>query len=189
MEKPSAASAGGNNDNRGKRAPVEVPCGCRFDPTDEELMVYLRNKIMGGRDDLPDYISTADVFGTSPNQLPFDRCEYSAGKKWFFYTVGQNDDVFTGDGYWTPTSEEAICIDGQVDGYKKEFTYYCGTEHPGNRTNWYIHQFRLNPDVYGASAVGNNLDYKISSVVACMVFRKEAVVQSNRRKIKRKRKN
>ncbi|XP_027090070.1 NAC domain-containing protein 41 isoform X2 [Coffea arabica] len=173
MEKPSAASAGGNNDNRGKRAPVEVPCGCRFDPTDEELMVYLRNKIMGGRDDLPDYISTADVFGTSPNQLPF----------------GQNDDVFTGDGYWTPTSEEAICIDGQVDGYKKEFTYYCGTEHPGNRTNWYIHQFRLNPDVYGASAVGNNLDYKISSVVACMVFRKEAVVQSNRRKIKRKRKN
>ena len=75
--------------------------------------------------------------------------------------------MFTGDGYWTPTSEEAICIDGQVDGYKKEFIYYCGTEHPGNRTNWYIHQFRLNPDVYGASAVGNNVDYKVINFRLC----------------------
>ncbi|XP_027086507.1 transcription factor JUNGBRUNNEN 1-like [Coffea arabica] len=153
-------------------------------------MVYLRNKIMRGCDDLPDYIPTADVFGTSPDQLPFIwnfgcdssiayRCEYSTGEKWFCYTVEPNDNVFTGDGYWTTTSEEAIYIDGQVDGYKKEFIYYCGMERPGESTNWYIHQFRLNPDVYIVNDVGNNVEYKISIVVAYMEFRKETVVQSN----------
>ncbi|XP_027156249.1 NAC domain-containing protein 1-like [Coffea eugenioides] len=114
-----------------------------------------------------------------------DSCEYSTGEKWFFNTVAPNDNVFTGDGYWTPTSAKAIYTGGQADGYKKEFIYHRGTEHPGKRTNWCIYQFRLNPDVYVANAIGNTVEYKISSIVACMVFRKEAVVQSNRRKRKR----
>ena len=75
--------------------------------------------------------------------------------------------MLTGDGYWTPTSEEAIYIDGQVDGYKKEFIYYCGMERPGESTNWYIHQFRLNPDVYIVNDVGNNVEYKVINFLLC----------------------
>ncbi|XP_027082278.1 NAC domain-containing protein 100-like [Coffea arabica] len=153
MEKPSAASARGNDDSGGKRTRIEVPVGCKFDPSDEELMFYLMNKIL-------------------------DSCEYSTGKKWFFYTVEPNDYVFSGDGYWTPTSEKAIYIGGQVDGYKKELIYCRGTEHPGKRTNWCIHQFRQNPDVYVANAIGNNVEYKkiykkagISTIYASRLYK------------------
>ncbi|KAL3502297.1 hypothetical protein ACH5RR_036746 [Cinchona calisaya] len=123
-----------------------IPYGYRFDPNDEELMGYLKKKIFN--ENTHDVIPEANIYDVKPDDLPFDSFRYAVESIWYFYTIKPNSLPMTGDGYWSPIAE--VDIRGQVKGFKKELVYY---QHPRQMTCWYMHEYRLHPDILAGVAL------------------------------------
>lgn len=57
--------------------------------------------------------------------------------------------------------EVEIRVDGRLDGFKKEYFFYRGMERPGERTDWCMHEYSLNPKAYAGAAVDNDVRQKV----------------------------
>ncbi|CAL0317727.1 unnamed protein product [Lupinus luteus] len=132
-------------------APVSLPPGFRFHPTDEELVAYyLKRKINGRKIEL-EIIPEVDLYKCEPWDLPGKSLLPGTDLEWYFfsprdkkYPNGLRTNRATKSGYWKATGKDRKVNSLSRDvGMKKTLVYYRGRAPHGCRTGWVMHEYRL----------------------------------------------
>ncbi|KAJ8505830.1 hypothetical protein OPV22_006716 [Ensete ventricosum] len=154
---------------------MDLPPGFRFHPMDEEIIThYLSRKII-------DYGFTARAIG----EVDLNRCEpwdlpskAKMGEKdmYFFcqrdrkYPTGMRTNRATESGYWKATGKDKEIYRGKgvLVGMKKTLVFYKGRAPKGQKTNWVMHEFRLE----GKYSLPNLPKSAKDEWVVCRIFHK-----------------
>ncbi|XP_075508929.1 NAC domain-containing protein 21/22-like [Primulina tabacum] len=152
---PSQPNAKINSDKYVDFCVEELPPGFRFHPTDEEIIVhYLMKKVMDRRF-AARAIGEADLNKSEPWDLP--KQAKTGEREWFFffqrdrkYPTGMRTNRATVSGYWKATGKdrEIKCKgrNNSLVGMKKTLVFYKGRAPKGEKSNWVMHEFRLEGD-------------------------------------------
>ncbi|PON71576.1 NAC domain containing protein [Parasponia andersonii] len=135
-----------------------VPPGFRFHPTDEELVgYYLRKKVASQKIDL-DVIRDIDLYRIEPWDLQ-ERCRigYEEQNEWYFfshkdkkYPTGTRTNRATMAGFWKATGRDKAVYDkAKLIGMRKTLVFYKGRAPNGQKTDWIMHEYRLESDENG----------------------------------------
>nr|GMD35670.1 NAC domain-containing protein 86 isoform X1 [Ipomoea batatas] len=145
-------------------APVGLPPGFRFHPTDEELVnYYLKRKIHGLEIEL-DIIPEVDLYK--------DPEWYFFGPRDRKYPNGFRTNRATRAGYWKSTGKDRrVSSQNRAIGMKKTLVYYRGRAPQGIRTDWVMHEYRLDDKECDDSSAGIQVD----SYALCRVFKKNGI--------------
>ncbi|KAK8995584.1 hypothetical protein V6N11_075854 [Hibiscus sabdariffa] len=153
-----------------------VPPGFRFHPTDEELVgYYLSKKVASQKIDL-DVIGDIDLYRIEPWDLQ-DRCRigYEEQKEWYFfshkdkkYPTGTRTNRATMAGFWKATGRDKAVYDkkSKLIGMRKTLVFYQGRAPNGKKTDWIMHEYRLESDENGPP--------QEEGWVVCRAFKKRA---------------
>ncbi|GAB2284498.1 hypothetical protein Dimus_018952 [Dionaea muscipula] len=132
-------------------AEPNLPPGFRFHPTDEELITYyLLRKVLDhnftGR-----AIAEVDLNKSEPWELP-DKAKMGE-KEWYFfslrdrkYPTGLRTNRATEAGYWKATGKDREIYSSKtcsLVGMKKTLVFYRGRAPKGEKSNWVMHEYRL----------------------------------------------
>ncbi|KAG6387638.1 hypothetical protein SASPL_152830 [Salvia splendens] len=156
-------------------APVSLPPGFRFHPTDEELVAYyLKRKINGRKIDL-EIIPEVDLYKCEPWDLPGKSLLPSKDLEWYFfsprdrkYPNGSRTNRATKAGYWKATGKDRkVNSQTRSVGMKKTLVYYRGRAPHGARTDWVMHEYRLDDRECDTPSSGLQDAYAL-----CRVFKK-----------------
>ncbi|KAK9080434.1 hypothetical protein SSX86_000192 [Deinandra increscens subsp. villosa] len=151
-----------------------LPPGFRFHPTDEELIThYLIKKVLDNTFSAK-AIGEVDMNRIEPWQLP--GLAKMGEKEWYFfclrdkkYPTGLRTNRATEAGYWKATGKDKEIFRGKsLVGMKKTLVFYKGRAPKGEKTNWVIHEFRLE----GRSSVQTLPKSSKNEWVICRVFHK-----------------
>ncbi|ONK81638.1 uncharacterized protein A4U43_C01F31360 [Asparagus officinalis] len=129
----------------------QLPPGFRFHPTDEELITYyLLKKVLDGSF-TGRAIAEIDLNKCEPWQLP-EKAKMGE-KEWYFfslrdrkYPTGLRTNRATDAGYWKATGKDREIYSsrtGSLVGMKKTLVFYRGRAPKGEKTNWVMHEYRL----------------------------------------------
>lgn len=148
--------------------------GFRFHPTDEELVVYYLKRRICGRPVKPDVIAEVDIYKCEPWDLPGKSHLRGRDLEWYFfspkdrkYPNGVRTNRATLRGYWKATGKDrTISSNSRIVGMKKTLVFYTGRAPHGARTNWVMHEYRLEDKVLQNSNVIQD------SFALCRVFQK-----------------
>ncbi|KAK3406124.1 NAC domain-containing protein 86 [Eucalyptus grandis] len=158
-------------------APVGLPPGFRFHPTDEELVnYYLKRKINGLEIEL-DIIPEVDLYKCEPWELAEKSFLPSRDPEWYFfgprdrkYPNGFRTNRATRAGYWKSTGKDRrVTCQNRPIGMKKTLVYYRGRAPQGIRTHWVMHEYRLD-DKECEDTSGIQDSYAL-----CRVFKKNGI--------------
>uniref|UniRef100_M8C7K2 NAC domain-containing protein 74 n=1 Tax=Aegilops tauschii TaxID=37682 RepID=M8C7K2_AEGTA len=168
-------------------APVGLPPGFRFHPTDEELVnYYLKRKIHGLHIEL-DIIPEVDLYKCEPWDLAEKSFLPSRDPEWYFfgprdrkYPNGFRTNRATRAGYWKSTGKDRVMTQqhhggggagggARAIGMKKTLVYYRGRAPQGVRTDWVMHEYRLD-DKDSEDTIAIQDTYAL-----CRVFKKNAI--------------
>ncbi|KAG6594786.1 NAC domain-containing protein 37, partial [Cucurbita argyrosperma subsp. sororia] len=156
-----------------------VPPGFRFHPTDEELVgYYLRKKVASQKIDL-DVIKDIDLYRIEPWDLQ-EKCwiGYEEQNEWYFfshkdkkYPTGTRTNRATLAGFWKATGRDKAVYDkNKLIGMRKTLVFYRGRAPNGQKTDWIMHEYRLESDENGPP--------QEEGWVVCRAFKKRANGQS-----------
>ncbi|KAI0530639.1 hypothetical protein KFK09_000186 [Dendrobium nobile] len=158
-------------------ASCKVPPGFRFHPTDEELVnYYLRKKVSSKIID-QDVIKDVELCKIEPWDLQ-DIC--GKGKEdeheWYFfshrdkkYLTGSRTNRATKTGFWKATGrDKPIYLKQKLVGMKKTLVFYKGRAPNGQKSDWILHEYRLERDECEA--------LQEDGWVVCRVFKKRLAV-------------
>ncbi|KAK8488187.1 hypothetical protein V6N12_024867 [Hibiscus sabdariffa] len=161
-------------------APLGLPPGFRFHPTDEELVnYYLKRKINRQEIEL-DIIPEVDLYKSEPWELADKSFFPSRDPEWYFfgprdrkYPNGFRTNRATRAGYWKSTGKDRrVCYQNRAIGMKKTLVYYRGRAPQGIRTDWVMHEYRL--DDNECEDTGGIQD----CYALCRVFKKNGIIGS-----------
>ncbi|KAJ0980757.1 hypothetical protein J5N97_009012 [Dioscorea zingiberensis] len=137
---------------------AKLPPGFRFHPRDEELVCdYLAKKITveTSTDSFHSCMMMIDVDlnKCEPWDLPEEAC--LGGKEWYFfslrdrkYATGYRTNRATQSGYWKATGKDReVTRKGKLVGMKKTLVFYQGRAPKGRKTDWVMHEFRMEGEV------------------------------------------
>ncbi|XP_075101161.1 NAC domain-containing protein 100-like [Nicotiana tabacum] len=153
---------------------MELPPGFRFHPTDEELIThYLSNKVVDSNF-FAIAIGEVDLNKIEPWDLPWKA--KMGEKEWYFFCVrdkkyptGLRTNRATTAGYWKATGKDREIFRGKsLVGMKKTLVFYKGRAPKGEKTNWVIHEYRLE----GRLSLHNLPKTAKNEWVICRVFQK-----------------
>ncbi|KAG9449261.1 hypothetical protein H6P81_009226 [Aristolochia fimbriata] len=134
-----------------KEEETALPPGFRFHPTDEELITYY----------LTQKISDPTFTGRAVADIDLNKCEpwdlpgkaKMGEKEWYFfslrdrkYPTGVRTNRATNAGYWKTTGKDKEIFNGvtsELVGMKKTLVFYKGRAPRGEKTNWVMHEYRL----------------------------------------------
>jgi len=131
---------------------MDLPPGFRFHPTDEEIIShYLTQKVING-DFNAVAIGEVDLNKCEPWDLP--KKAKMGEKEWYFfcqrdrkYPTGMRTNRATVSGYWKATGKDKEIYKkgrgGSLVGMKKTLVFYKGRAPKGEKTNWVMHEYRL----------------------------------------------
>ncbi|EXC13635.1 NAC domain-containing protein 74 [Morus notabilis] len=138
---------------------IELPPGMakgfRFHPTDAELITdYLRPKLLGRDSDVDKVIAEVDFCKFEPWDLPpqskiesKDRMWLFFGKRDYKYPSSKRSKRTTKEGFWKITGKERVIKDQETKkciGKKRTLVFHKGPT-PGQRTNWVMHEYYIEP--------------------------------------------
>jgi hypothetical protein len=127
-----------------------VPPGFRFHPTDEELVAYYLKRKVSGRT-MDDVIAVVDLYKCEPWDLPDKACVGNKEREWYFfsprdkkYPNGSRTNRATLAGYWKATGKDRFVRSRSRNiGMKKTLVFYRGRAPNGERTDWVMHEYRI----------------------------------------------
>lgn len=128
---------------------IELPPGFRFHPTDEELIThYLSPKVLDANFSAV-AIGEVDLNKCEPWDLPW-RAKMGE-REWYFFCVrdrkyptGLRTNRATDAGYWKATGKDKEIYKGKtLVGMKKTLVFYKGRAPKGEKSNWVMHEYRL----------------------------------------------
>ncbi|GAV57306.1 NAM domain-containing protein [Cephalotus follicularis] len=157
------------------------PEGYRFRPSDKELIVhYLKNKIEGAPLP-PNRIHVIDLSLYSPQVLT-ERFKLLLGREteWYFltrrktrYRNGKRPDRRVGNGYWKSTGIDKDIKNGnQRIGHKRSLDFNEGKHSNGKRTEWKMHEYRLDEKILSPTYQRSRDDSKLGDWVLCKIYKK-----------------
>ncbi|XP_076941774.1 protein CUP-SHAPED COTYLEDON 2-like [Bidens hawaiensis] len=128
-----------------------LPPGFRFHPTDEELITcYLLRKVLD-RNFTGRAFADVDLNKCEPWELP-QRAKMGE-KEWYFfslrdrkYPTGLRTNRATEAGYWKATGKDREIYSSKTSalvGMKKTLVFYRGRAPKGEKSNWVMHEYRL----------------------------------------------
>ncbi|CAI0412549.1 unnamed protein product [Linum tenue] len=161
------------------------PPGYRFNPYDDELVEhYLARKVLGQPVPM-NKIVEVNLYKYNPEEL--------AGKmncgenEWYFFTPrdrkykhGKRPNRAAGDGYWKATGADKPVrkANGAKVGYKKALVFYRGKPPRGIKTNWIMHEYRVEEHPAPRPRVDNGADdmrlysVQLDDYVLCRIYKK-----------------
>ncbi|XP_041006961.1 NAC domain-containing protein 82-like isoform X3 [Juglans microcarpa x Juglans regia] len=151
-----------------------LPPGFRFHPTDVELvMYYLKKKVMRKRF-CSEPIAEIDIYKFAPWDLPERSSSRSGDLKWYFfcpverkYLNGARMNRATEFGYWKTTGKDRpVHYSEELVGLIRTLIFHQGKAPGGQRTNWVLHEYRLE----GKYLINNGVQ---NTHVLCMIFQKD----------------
>ncbi|KAL5732024.1 hypothetical protein ACHQM5_004690 [Ranunculus cassubicifolius] len=158
-----------------------VPPGFRFHPTDEELLCYyLKKKVAYEVIDL-DVIRDVDLNRLEPWDLK-DKCRIGSGpqNEWYFfshkdkkYPTGTRTNRATTAGFWKATGRDKaihLTTNSKRIGMRKTLVFYTGRAPHGLKTDWIMHEYRLNDDINQDTLS----ELQEDGWVVCRVFKKKS---------------
>ncbi|XP_008240446.1 PREDICTED: NAC domain-containing protein 100-like isoform X1 [Prunus mume] len=158
---------------------IELPPGFRFHPTDEEIITsYLTEKVIDSSF-VAIAIGEADLNKCEPWDLP--KKAKMGEKEWYFfcqrdrkYPTGMRTNRATESGYWKATGKDKEIFNnkgkaGCLVGMKKTLVFYGGRAPKGEKTNWVMHEYRLEGKI---SQYTNLSKAAKDEWVVCRVFHK-----------------
>nr|WLO57477.1 NAC transcription factor 18 [Rheum palmatum] len=132
----------------------KLPPGFRFHPKDDELICdYLMKKLLlipsSSADSSSALLIQVDLNKCEPWDIPERACV--GGKEWYFYSqrdrkyaTGLRTNRATVSGYWKATGKDrAVVRQGRLVGMRKTLVFYQGRAPKGRKTEWVMHEFRL----------------------------------------------
>ncbi|CAK9312263.1 unnamed protein product [Citrullus colocynthis] len=128
---------------------IVLPPGFRFHPTDEELIShYLSKKVVDANFSCKP-IGEVDLNKSEPWDLPWKA--KMGEREWYFfclrdrkYPTGLRTNRATESGYWKATGKDKEIYRGKtLVGMKKTLVFYGGRAPKGEKSNWVMHEFRL----------------------------------------------
>ncbi|CAI0556883.1 unnamed protein product [Linum tenue] len=129
-----------------------VPPGFRFHPTEEELVgYYLKRKISSLKIDL-DVIADIDLYKMEPWDIQATcNLGYDSQTEWYFfshkdrkYPTGTRTNRATAAGFWKATGrDKAVLSKNKIIGMRKTLVFYGGRAPNGRKSDWIIHEYRL----------------------------------------------
>uniref|UniRef100_A0A1J3CRN8 NAC domain-containing protein 78 n=1 Tax=Noccaea caerulescens TaxID=107243 RepID=A0A1J3CRN8_NOCCA len=154
---------------------TQLAPGFRFHPTDVELVrYYLKRKVLGKKL-LVDAIAEVDIYKFEPSDLPDMSFIRSGDLKWHFfcprekkYSTGVRANRATECGYWKTTGKERpVLCNAEVVGKIKTLVYHFGKSPRGERTDWVMHEYRLEDKDLTQKNVPQD------TYVVCVLFKKD----------------
>lgn len=153
---------------------IELPPGFRFHPTDEELITHYLSKKVVDSDFSAIAIGDVDLNKVEPWELPWKA--KMGEKEWYFfclrdkkYPTGLRTNRATAAGYWKATGKDKEIFRGKsLVGMKKTLVFYRGRAPKGEKTNWVMHEYRLE----GKMSLHNLPKTAKNEWVICRVFQK-----------------
>ncbi|GJN13925.1 hypothetical protein PR202_gb00683 [Eleusine coracana subsp. coracana] len=160
-----------------------LPPGFRFHPTDEEVITsYLLQKFLNPSFS-PRAMGEVNLNKCEPWDLPSKA--KMGEKEWYFfshkdmkYPTGMRTNRATKEGYWKATGKDREIFKQtssasgggrELVGMKKTLVFYMGRAPRGSKTNWVMHEFRLD----GKSRQNTSLYHSPKDEwVVCKVFHK-----------------
>ncbi|XP_061367430.1 NAC domain-containing protein 100-like [Gastrolobium bilobum] len=155
---------------------LNLPSGFRFHPTDEELISHYLYKKVNDSLFSAKAIGEVDLNKCEPWDLPWKA--KMGEKEWYFFCVrdrkyptGLRTNRATEAGYWKATGKDKEIYRGKsLIGMKKTLVFYKGRAPKGERTNWVMHEYRLE----GKFSVHNLPKTAKNEWVICRVFQKNS---------------
>ncbi|KAL8137693.1 hypothetical protein V2J09_003694 [Rumex salicifolius] len=150
---------------------AKLPPGFRFHPRDDELICdYLMRRFASSESSL---LIEVDLNKCEPWDLPEIAC--IGGKEWYFYSqrdrkyaTGLRTNRATVSGYWKATGKDrAATRNGSLVGMRKTLVFYQGRAPKGKKTEWVMHEFRLEGPLGPPKLPPSKEDW-----VLCRVFHK-----------------
>ncbi|KDP45862.1 hypothetical protein JCGZ_15306 [Jatropha curcas] len=130
---------------------THLPPGFRFHPTDEELITYYLLKKVLDSNFTGRAIAEVDLNKCEPWELP-DKAKMGE-KEWYFfslrdrkYPTGLRTNRATEAGYWKATGKDREIYSSKtcaLVGMKKTLVFYRGRAPKGEKSNWVMHEYRL----------------------------------------------
>ncbi|KAK9124898.1 hypothetical protein Scep_013744 [Stephania cephalantha] len=129
---------------------MELPPGFRFHPTDEEIITqYLTQKVLNSSFSAR-AIGEVDLNKSEPWELP-KKAKMGEKEYYFFcqrdrkYPTGMRTNRATESGYWKATGKDKEIFKAKncLVGMKKTLVFYKGRAPKGEKTNWVMHEYRL----------------------------------------------
>ncbi|XP_068669564.1 NAC domain-containing protein 78-like isoform X2 [Aristolochia californica] len=155
--------------------------GFRFHPTDEELIgFHLKRKVIG-RSPWRQIIAEIDLYRLEPWDVSNLSILQGGDKEYYFFTAldkkyghGSRTNRTTPDGYWKITGKDhLIYIGSRLAGARKALVYHFGRAPHGDRTNWVMHEFRLEGEEVDRAAASEEV------FVLCRIFEKSGAGPKN----------
>nr|CAB3483833.1 unnamed protein product [Digitaria exilis] len=169
MTHPSSSSSSAPPPAAAAAEATSLAPGFRFHPTDEELVsYYLKRKVLG-RPLKVDAIAEVDLYKLEPWDLPARSRLRSRDSQWYFFSRLDRKHAnrartnrATSGGYWKTTGKDREVRHGpRIVGMKKTLVFHAGRAPKGERTNWVMHEYRLEGD-----------EAPQDSFVVCRIFQK-----------------
>ncbi|VAI82086.1 unnamed protein product [Triticum turgidum subsp. durum] len=163
-----------------------LPPGFRFHPTDEEIIkFYVVPKVLDEAF-VAAAIEDVNLNKYEPWELP-EKAKMGE-KEWYFYSrkdrkypTGIRTNRATETGYWKATGKDKEIFQPpfKLIGMKKTLVFYKGRAPRGEKTNWIMHEYRLesskkltsNPSITTRTVTRTNMASKEQWVV-CRIFHK-----------------
>ncbi|KAG9159652.1 hypothetical protein Leryth_013612 [Lithospermum erythrorhizon] len=128
---------------------MDLPPGFRFHPTDEELITHYLSQKMMDSSFSPRAVGVVDLNKVEPWELPWKA--KMGEKEWYFffvkdrkYPTGMRTNRATEAGYWKATGKDKEIFKGKsLVGMKKTLVFYKGRAPRGEKTDWVMHEYRL----------------------------------------------
>ncbi|KAH7671069.1 NAC domain-containing protein [Dioscorea alata] len=123
----------------------KLPPGFHFFPSEEELVLHFLYNKASHLPCKPDFIPTLDLHYCDPWQLINGKA-LEGDNQWYFFTykAEKAEDRVSGDGYWTPVTDDEPVFSGENKvGVKKSLVYCIGEAPEGIKTSWLMHEYHL----------------------------------------------
>ncbi|PIA62792.1 hypothetical protein AQUCO_00200662v1 [Aquilegia coerulea] len=155
---------------------MDLPPGFRFHPTDEELITHYLSKKVTDSCFNARAIGEVDLNKCEPWDLPW-RAKMGE-KEWYFFCVrdrkyptGLRTNRATDAGYWKATGKDKEIYRAKtLVGMKKTLVFYRGRAPKGEKTNWVMHEYRLE----GKFSLYNLPKTAKNEWVLCRIFQKSS---------------